>query len=186
MAVKQAVRKKAQRKRSPRDASGVLRRPRGSKAPALRKAQPTGKGKAVAKPRRQVAKSVPVRKPKALSAEMRKFREQLLAEMARLEAELDEIERRTAHIDESDRATELSSYEDHPADLASETFEREKDLAIGESVEHLLHKVISALEKIDRGTYGLCDACGRPIKKARLKALPFATLCLDCQGRLES
>jgi RNA polymerase-binding protein DksA len=127
-----------------------------------------------------------VRKPKALSAEMRKFREQLLAEMARLEAELDEIERRTAHIDESDRATELSSYEDHPADLASETFEREKDLAIGESVEHLLHKVISALEKIDRGTYGLCDACGRPIKKARLKALPFATLCLDCQGRLES
>lgn len=163
MAVKQMVRKKAKKK-----------------------AQPAGKRKAVAKPRRQVSKAAPKRKPKALSLEMRKFREQLLAEMARLEAELDEIERRAAHIDESDRASEMSSYEDHPADLASETFEREKDLAIGESVEHLLHKVISALDKIDRGTYGLCDACGRPIKKARLKALPFATLCLDCQGRLES
>jgi RNA polymerase-binding protein DksA len=125
-------------------------------------------------------------KPKAQSAQSAEFREQLLAEQARLEEELQEIERRAAHVDESDRATELSSYEDHPADLASETFEREKDLAIGESVEHMLHKVINALEKIDRGTYGRCDACSKPIKKARLRALPFATLCLDCQDRLES
>ncbi|MCJ7751172.1 MAG: TraR/DksA C4-type zinc finger protein [Armatimonadetes bacterium] len=126
-------------------------------------------------------------KPKALVSadEMEKFREQLVTEQARLEEELQEIEKRAAHVDESDRATELSSYEDHPADLASETFEREKDLAIGESVQHMLHKVISALEKIDRGTYGRCDACARPIRKARLRALPFATLCVECQARLE-
>ncbi len=117
--------------------------------------------------------------------EMEKFREQLLAEQVRLGEELQEIENRAAHVDESDRATELSSYEDHPADLASETFEREKDLAIGESVQHMLHKVINALEKLDRGTYGRCDACAKPIKKARLRALPFATLCLECQARLE-
>jgi RNA polymerase-binding protein DksA len=124
--------------------------------------------------------------PRTRTAEMEKFREQLLAEQARLEEELREIEARTSHLDESDRAIEMSAFEDAPADLASETFERERDLAIGESVEHVLQKVISALEKIDRGTYGRCDACGRPIKKARLKALPFATLCLECQGRLES
>jgi len=118
-------------------------------------------------------------------ADLKKFREWLLEEQARLSAELQEIEHRTARVDESDRANELSAYEDHPADLASETFEREKDLAIGESVEGMLNKVITALEKIERGTYGTCDACGRPIKKARLKALPFATLCLDCQDRLE-
>jgi RNA polymerase-binding protein DksA len=152
-----------------------------------RKPEVKARAKATAKPRpaaRIAAAAKP--RPKKLTAEMAKFREQLLAEMARLEGELDEIERRTARLDESDRSSELSAYEDHPADLASETFEREKDLAIGESVEHLLHKVIGALEKIDRGTYGLCDACGRPIKKARLKALPFATLCLECQDRLES
>ncbi len=125
-------------------------------------------------------------KATAAAGEMEKFREQLLAEQARLEEELREIERRAARADESDRANELSSYDDHPADLASETFEREKDLAIGESVEHMLHKVISALEKIDRGTYGRCDACGKSIKRARLKALPFATLCLGCQDRLEN
>jgi len=120
-----------------------------------------------------------------VSAEVAKFRTLLEAERARLEAELEEIEHRTARMDESERANELSAYEDHPADLASETFEREKDLAIGESVEGMLQKVITALEKIERGTYGVCDACGRPIKKARLKALPFATLCLACQDRLE-
>ncbi len=153
------------------------------------------KSKAKKKPRSEAKAKVKVkgarrraagRREKARSQDMEQFREQLLAERARLEEELHEIESRAARVDESDRANELSAYDDHPADLASETFEREKDLAIGESVEHMLHKVINALEKIDRGTYGLCDACGRPIKKARLKALPFATLCLACQDRLES
>jgi len=118
-------------------------------------------------------------------AEMRKFRDLLLAERARLVIELEEIESRTARAADAERATEMSSYEDHPADLASETFEREKDLAIAESVESLFNQVNTALEKVERGTYGVCDACGRPIKKARLQALPFATLCLECQGRLE-
>jgi RNA polymerase-binding protein DksA len=109
----------------------------------------------------------------------------LLVERTRLLAELEEIESRTARTADAERATELSSYEDHPADLASETFEREKDLAIAESVASLLNQVQTAIEKVDRGTYGVCDACARPIKKARLQALPFATLCLECQGRLE-
>lgn len=120
-----------------------------------------------------------------LSAELQKFKELLLAEKARLEAELQEIESRTARITESERASELSSYEDHPADLASETYEREKDLAFGESVESLLNQVNTALEKIERGTFGICDVCGRPIKKARLHAMPYATLCLECQDLLE-
>lgn len=117
--------------------------------------------------------------------DIEKFRARLIEERQRLEVELQEIEDRTARIAESDRASELGSWEDHPADLASETFEREKDLAIGESVESLLNQVLTALEKLDRGTYGVCDACDKPIKKARLNALPFATLCLACQDRTE-
>ena len=145
------------------------------------KKKPSARAKAKAAAKASAAKA----KATMRGDEMAKFREQLLAERVRLEEELQEIENRAAHVDESDRATELSSYEDHPADLASETFEREKDLAIGESVQHTLHKVINALEKLDRGTYGRCDACARPIKKARLRALPFATLCVECQARLE-
>lgn len=153
------------------------------KAAVKKKAKKKPSARAKAKPAAKASPAMP--KPVVSADEMEKFREQLVVEQARLKEELQEIENRAAHVDESDRATELSSYEDHPADLASETFEREKDLAIGESVQHMLHKVISALEKIDRGTYGRCDACARPIRKARLRALPFATLCVECQARLE-
>lgn len=137
----------------------------------------TGRSQAASKGRRRAAGTS--------SADLKKFREILLAEQERLELDLQEIESRTARAGEAERPNEVSSYDDLPADLASVTFEREKDLAIGESVEGLLNQVRTALEKIERRTYGICDACSRPIKKARLKALPFATLCLDCQGRLE-
>jgi len=149
---------------------------------AVRRKSTKKKAKAKPKAKRKV-KARPI--SNASREELEKFRELLLVERERLEAELEEIERRAARLDESERANELSAYDDHPADLASETFEREKDLAIRESVESMIHKVINALEKLDRGTYGMCDACGKAIKKARLKALPFATLCLECQDRLE-
>jgi RNA polymerase-binding protein DksA len=149
---------------------------------AATKAKPKAK-KPGLRARRKVA--VAPRKPVKLSLEMRKYQDLLHSERQRLELELQEIENRTARISESERASEFSSYEDHPADLASETFEREKDLAISESVESLLNQVNTALEKIERGTFGVCDACRRPIKKARLQAIPFATLCVDCQGQLE-
>jgi RNA polymerase-binding protein DksA len=166
----------------------------------VRKQVKSTPAKSTAKPRpvkvaAKAAPAKPARTTKAAAKQLRempagrdlqKFRELLLAERARLQAELEEIGERTSRATLAERATELSSYEDHPADLASETFEREKDIAIGESVESLLNQVETALEKVERGTYGTCDACGRPIKKARLQALPFATLCLECQGRLES
>jgi len=146
--------------------------------------KPKPKAKKAALPARRKVAPAP-RKLVKLSADDLKFRDLLVAERDRLEQELREIETRTARMNETERASELSAYEDHPADLASETFEREKDLAIGESVESLLNQVNTALEKIERGTFGICDACRRPIKKARLQAIPFATLCVDCQDQLE-
>jgi RNA polymerase-binding protein DksA len=166
---------------APAKATAITRAKVQAKPPAR---VPVAKAKEAARPKPK-PKAPARRLTAAERAEMKKFREVLLAERARLVLELEEIESRTARAADAERATELSSYEDHPADLASETFEREKDLAIAESVESLFNQVNTALEKVERGTYGICDACGRPIKKARLQALPFATLCLDCQGRLE-
>jgi RNA polymerase-binding protein DksA len=166
--------------------------PKAKPAPAPRatRAKAAAKPQAAPVSRKQKVKEMAPTKESAVpkirvDGELEKFRDLLLSERTRLLAELEEIESRTARTSDAERATELSSYEDHPADLASETFEREKDLAIAESVESLLNQVNTALEKVDRGTYGVCDACSRPIKKARLQALPFATLCLECQGRLE-
>lgn len=182
MAVKPTVKKTTQRTVKPKLAGKASVAKKAAGKPKLAVAV-TPSRKTIGKARAAQPKKKP---PVKLSAEMITFRQQLVEEQARLEAELEEIESRTSRLDETERASEMSHYDDLPADLASETFEREKDLAIGESVHHLLLRVMSAIEKVDRGTYGLCDGCSKPIKKARLKAMPFATMCLDCQGRYES
>src|SRR3989304_4742718 len=119
------------------------------------------------------------------AARLRAIKKRLLAEQERLESELREIVERTSHTSELEKVTEVSSYDDHPADLASETFEREKDMALEGNIQDLLDKVNTAMEKIEDGTSGLCDSCGVEINPNRLEALPWASLCLNCQDRLE-
>lgn len=85
-----------------------------------------------------------------------------------------------------DSVHELSSYDNHPADLGNETFEREKDLALLDNLRELRHEVRLALDRIEAGTYGRCTRCGREIEQARLEALPHANECLDCRRETEA
>jgi RNA polymerase-binding transcription factor DksA len=75
---------------------------------------------------------------------------------------------------------ELSMYDQHSGDLGSETFEREKDAGLQEMLEVELIQVDEALRKLDQGTYGLCEMCGRKIDDRRLDKLPAAILCITC------
>ena len=85
-----------------------------------------------------------------------------------------------------DAVHELSSYDNHPADLGSETHERSKDLALLDNARELRRKVKAALRRIEEGTYGRCVSCGADIQLARLEALPYVELCLDCQREEEA
>ena len=85
----------------------------------------------------------------------------------------------------NDMVGELSSYDQHQADMGTETFEREKDLSILEQVEAELADVEHALRRLDDGTYGTCEACGKPIPEERLEALPATRLCLEHQAEAE-
>ena len=80
-----------------------------------------------------------------------------------------------------DSLGELSAYDQHTADLGSETFERSKDLALLERAELTLDEVEQALRRMDQGRYGRCEDCGRFIGYARLLALPYARRCAACQ-----
>ena len=113
-------------------------------------------------------------------------RQRLEAERARL-AEVRNGLHEGNPLDESegDSVAELSSIDQHQADLGTETFEREKDLAILESIEAELADVEHALRRLDEGSYGTCEACGRPIDEERLEALPATRLCRDDQQRAE-
>jgi RNA polymerase-binding protein DksA len=68
--------------------------------------------------------------------------------------------------------------DDESADAGTATFEREKDLSIEQNVRDLLNKIDRALRRIEEGSYGICDRCGKPIEKARVKALPYVDLCI--------
>lgn len=77
-------------------------------------------------------------------------------------------------------------YGNHMADDATEAFEQAKDLALRMNAQQLLMQITDALERFDRGTYGICEMCSQEIDPARLKALPYATLCIRCQQRYKA
>jgi RNA polymerase-binding transcription factor DksA len=111
---------------------------------------------------------------------------------ARLEEERRRLESIRTGIDDDDVRTESeqdtlseSTQTQHPADIGTETFNRERDLSVLESVEAELSDVEHALRRIDEGTYGRCEACGRPIGDDRLEAVPAARFCLDDQHLAE-
>ncbi|CAB1128674.1 Transcriptional regulator, TraR/DksA family [Candidatus Hydrogenisulfobacillus filiaventi] len=79
----------------------------------------------------------------------------------------------------------LSSYDNHPADLGSDTAARELDAGILAAADVHLQEVERALEKLHEGTYGRCDRCGGPIEPERLQARPESVLCAGCQAAVE-
>ena len=73
----------------------------------------------------------------------------------------------------------------HVADAGSEVFERSRDLSIVQDLEAQLADVDHAFARIENGSYGSCEACGRPIGAARLDARPAARFCLEDQRSAE-
>lgn len=114
------------------------------------------------------------------------FRRLLLEERRRYVDMVEGLEVRGMGVSESQSLQELSSYDNHPADLGSETFEREKDLGLMGHAQMMLDQIDQALARIEDGTYGWCGSCGRPIEAERLEAVPYATLCLACKKEQEA
>jgi RNA polymerase-binding protein DksA len=73
----------------------------------------------------------------------------------------------------------------HQADGGTELFEQEQAISLEMNERELLALVEHALERVDAGTYGLCERCGQPINPERLEALPYATHCITCQSIIE-
>ncbi len=109
-------------------------------------------------------------------------RARLLARRRRLQQALADMA--AGPLGQSLRASlsELSMYDNHPADLATETWRRSQDLAWREQLRLRLREVDAALLRLDGGAYGLCRRCGRPIPGARLAVLPETPYCLTCSA----
>src|SRR5690625_4274346 len=82
-------------------------------------------------------------------------------------------------ISQTDAVGELSSYDNHPADMATELYERGKDIALNEHTEQELEDINEALHAIEEGTYGICKVCSLDIPLERLVAIPTAKTCVE-------
>jgi DnaK suppressor protein len=80
---------------------------------------------------------------------------------------------------------DISAFTSHPADISTESDEREKVASLITRETQIVKELDAALERIRDATYGECDTCGGDIPPARLQALPFATLCVKCQTEAE-
>jgi DnaK suppressor protein len=112
-------------------------------------------------------------------AEVAEVRAELEAEAAALREEIGQAEYEIAERDS------VSQAGDDEADASSKLAQREHELALTQNTRELLDQTEHALARIDAGTYGECESCGKPIGKARLQAFPRATLCVECKQRQE-
>ncbi len=111
-------------------------------------------------------------------------RERIIGERERLAALVREREAEGLGTEtEAGQLSELSSYDQHPADLGTETFEREKDFSLLEQLEAEIEELDRALSKLEEGSYGICEACGKEIPPERLEAMPGARFCVEDQAR---
>lgn len=113
------------------------------------------------------------------------YRDRLLQKKERIRQGIRSIKENTFSESAKINVGEFSSYDQHSADMALETFERGKDLGLKDGLAIQGRRVDLALERLDKGTYGWCLRCKRPISEGRLRAMPDAELCLECQEEQE-
>ncbi|MGW8061138.1 TraR/DksA C4-type zinc finger protein [Streptomyces ziwulingensis] len=170
------------------------------KAGAARAAEQTGATTVVAKKTPGTATAAKTAVPKARGAaadpgdlavrpgeepwtpeEAEEARGELQSEADRLRTEIDSSERSLQGMmrDSGDGAG------DDEADTGSKNITREHELALAANAREMLTQTERALERLEAGTYGLCENCGNPIGKARMQAFPRATLCVECKQKQE-
>ncbi|MEU2778414.1 TraR/DksA family transcriptional regulator [Streptomyces sp. NPDC007162] len=182
-------------------AKSTAKKSTGKKAGAARAAKQTGATTVVAKktpgtataaaetavPKARVATAVPgelaVRPGEDpwTPEEVAEARTELTTEATRLRTEIETSENALAGLmrDSGDGAG------DDEADTGTKNITREHELALAANAREMLEQTERALQKLDAGTYGLCENCGNPIGKARMQAFPRATLCVECKQKQE-
>lgn len=113
------------------------------------------------------------------------FRERLLQERQELKERLTSVDGTGLAAPMRDSLGELSLYDNHPADVATELFERSKDLALRDAALMKLKAIENALARMATGCYGYCEVCGAAIPRERLEAVPYTTMCYGCKEKQE-
>jgi DnaK suppressor protein len=110
-----------------------------------------------------------------------RYREELLAMRARLQGDMTQMEDGALNRDHSKTTSMPSSM----AELGSDNFDQELTLSLLGSEKDALDQIDGALKRIEEGSFGLCEECGKRIPEPRLEAIPYAALCVQCASQQE-
>ncbi len=116
--------------------------------------------------------------------QLKQFRQLLITERAKFAGEIRSIAQDAARSPR-DASGDLSGYTVHMADMAADTYDRELSTNLVSAEQAILYQIDEALKRIDEGAYGVCLQCNKPIVMSRLKAVPYASLCINCQRAKE-
>jgi RNA polymerase-binding protein DksA len=114
-----------------------------------------------------------------------RFRDRLLEERTRVQSAIQFLHEEHPGSLEDETEEPVGSTDNHLADTATATLDREIDYTLGENSEQVLAEIDDALQRIEDGTFGTCRTCGQPIAPERLEAMPWATQCIDCKRKEE-
>jgi RNA polymerase-binding protein DksA len=118
-------------------------------------------------------------------ADIDNFKQMLLEKRREILRNVSEIEEEALKKSRLDATGDLSSMPIHMADLGTDNYEQEFVLGLMDSERKLLHEIDDALQRMEEGTYGICEGTGKVIPKARLRAQPWARYCVEYARRLE-
>jgi DnaK suppressor protein len=122
--------------------------------------------------------------PRYSAEELAYFRELIERKKAQIREDLERM--RQTVLDDIELGEVDSVYSYHMADAGTDAMEREKNYLFIARAEKFLRYLDAALERIERGTYGICRECGRLIEKGRLEAVPHTQICIECKRRQQS
>jgi RNA polymerase-binding protein DksA len=113
------------------------------------------------------------------------YKKMLLRKRSLLSGNMDSLQDQALRHSRQEATGDLSNMPIHMADLGSDNFEQEFTLGLIENEEEMLRDIDAALERLDDGTFGVCESCNKLIPKTRLKAVPHARCCVECQRKEE-
>ncbi len=122
-------------------------------------------------------------KTKTSKAALEKYRKMLSEKKTRITGDVEQLEKQSLLNSQRDASGDLSDYSLHMADAGSDAAERETMLGLASAQQKMAEKIERALERIDQGTYGVCELCGGEIAAERLAALPEANTCIKCMRK---
>ncbi len=113
------------------------------------------------------------------------FRRQLLALGSRLKGDVSDLSKEALRRSGGEASGNLSNMPFHSADLGTDNFEQEMSVSLLENQDQILEAIAAAMRRLENGTYGRCELCGKEIPKARLHATPYAPYCIECAREME-